>query len=117
MDRPPGTPTARTTRTGGPRMKRLLLPLLATAALAVPAAAAAHHGWHHHHAILAKVSGTGTSFTGTTATASGSIVRSNKLGAGTFAASISTDWAHATTHTGMHGTLACAAATTTLTLT
>jgi hypothetical protein len=97
-------------------MKKLLLPLLATAALAVPAAASAHHGWHHHHAFLAKLSGTGTTFTGTSATASGSIA-SDKLGTGTFAASIATDWTKATTHTGTRGTLACAPATTTLTLT
>jgi hypothetical protein len=98
-------------------MKKLLLPLLATAALALPAAASAHHGWFHHHAVLAKLSGTGTTFTGTTATASGSIARSNKLGAGTFAASIATDWTNAKTRTGTRGTLACAPATTTLTLT
>jgi hypothetical protein len=98
-------------------MKKLLLPLLASAALALPAAASAHHGWFHHHAFLAKVSGTGTSFTGTTATASGSIARSNKLGTGTFATSIATDWANAKTRTGKRGTLSCAPATTTLTLT
>jgi hypothetical protein len=98
-------------------MRKLLLPLLATAALAVPAAAAAHDGWHHYGGILAKLSGSGASFTGNTATASGSITRSEKLGTGTFAASISTDWAHATSRTGERGTLSCAPATATLTLT
>ena len=49
-------------------MKKLLLPLLAVAALAVPAAASAHHSWfHHHHGFLAKLSGTGTSLAGCTA--------------------------------------------------
>ena len=61
-------------------MRKLLLPLLATAALALPAAAAAHGLHHHHHGVFAKVSGTGTSFAGNTATASGSITRSEKLG-------------------------------------
>jgi hypothetical protein len=101
---------------GGNLMKRLLLLLLATVALVLPAAASAHHGWFHH-AFLAKVSGTGTSFAGSTATASGSIVRSDKLGNGTFAASIASDWTKATTRTGEHGTLVCAPATATLTLT
>ncbi len=96
-------------------MRKFLLPLLATAALVTPAAAAAH-GWHHHHA-LAKLSGTGTSFANATATASGQIVRSEKLGLGTFAASLATDWSKATTRTGERGTLSCAPATATLTLT
>src|SRR5437868_7586419 len=97
-------------------MKKLLLPLLAVAALAVPAAASAHHGWFHHHGFLAKLSGTGTSLAGSTATASGSIA-SDKLGTGTFAAAITTDLTKATTHTGDRGTLSCAPATATLTLT
>jgi hypothetical protein len=99
-------------------VKKLLLTLLAIAALATPAAASAHHHWfRHHHALLAKVSGTGTAFTGASATASGSITRSDKLANGTFAASISTDWTKATTRTGDRGTLSCAPATATVTLT
>jgi hypothetical protein len=98
--------------------KKLLIPLLAAAALALPAAATAHDGWHHHHhhALFAKLSGTGTSFAGNAATASGSIA-SDKLGAGTFTASIATNWAAAKTRTGEKGTLSCAPATATLTLT
>jgi hypothetical protein len=106
-------------------MKKLLLPLLATAALAVPAAASAHHRHHgdfrffgrHHHALLAKVSGTGTSFAGASATASGSIVRSDKLGTGTFAAAITNDTTKAQTRTGSRGTLTCMPSTATVTLT
>lgn len=108
-------------------MKMLLLPLLAAAALAAPAVGSANHGHHgdrgnalfrvHRHAILAKLSGTGTSFASAAATASGSIARSDKLGAGTFAASIATDSSKATTRTRGHGTLTCAPATATLTLT
>jgi hypothetical protein len=98
--------------------KKLLIPLIAAAALTVPAGAAAHDGWHHHHhhALFAKLSGTGTSFAGSSATAGGSIA-SDKLGTGTFNASIATNWASAQTRTGDKGTLACAPATATLTLT
>jgi hypothetical protein len=107
-------------------VKKLLLPLLATAALAAPAAAWANHGHNGHgpgffgfqrHALLAKVSGTGTSFAGATATASGSIARSDKLGTGTFTASITNDATKATTHTGSRGTLKCMPATATVKLT
>lgn len=98
-------------------MRRLILPLLATAALAVPATAFAHHGHHHHRALLAKVSGTGSSFAASSATASGAIARSEKLGTGTFALSLSTDWSKATTRSGDRGTLSCAPGTATLTLT
>lgn len=98
--------------------KKLLIPLLAATALALPSAAAAHDGWHHHHhhALFAKLSGTGTSLAGTSATASGTIA-SDKLGTGTFAATIATNWAAAKTRTGDRGTLSCAPATATLTLT
>jgi hypothetical protein len=113
----PGTREANNLGWEGNLMKRLLLLLFATAALAVPAAASAHHGWSHHHAFLAKLSGTGTSFAGSTATASGSIVRSEKLGNGTFAASIASDWTKATSRTSDRGTVSCAPATATLTLT
>jgi hypothetical protein len=98
-------------------MKKLLLPLLATAALAVPAAASAHHNWWHHHALLAKVTGTGTSFAGSSATVNGTAAGNTSLGTGTFAATITTDWTKATTRTGTRGTLSCAPATATLTLT
>jgi len=97
-------------------MKRILLTLSAIAALAVPGAALAH-GSHHHHGTLAKLSGTGTSFAGASATASGSIAMSAKLGAGTFSAAITTDLAKATSRSGDRGTLSCAPSTATLTLT
>jgi hypothetical protein len=107
-------------------VKKLLIPLLATAALAAPAAAWAHDGHHGHgnrlfglrgHALLAKVTGTGTSFAGATATASGSIARSNTLGTGTFAVTITNDAAKATTRTGMRGSLKCMPATAAVKLT
>jgi hypothetical protein len=97
-------------------MKKILLTLFATAALAVPGAALAHGG-HHHHATLAKLAGTGTSFAGASATASGSIAMSEKLGTGTFSATLTNDTAKATTRTGDRGALSCAPSTATLTLT
>lgn len=97
-------------------MKKLLFPLLAAAALVVPAGAVAHDG-PHHHSVLAKVSGTGSTFGAATASASGSIVRSDELGTGTFSASLGTDWAKATSHTGDRGTVSCAPSTATLALT
>src|SRR4051812_13903988 len=99
-------------------MRKLLVSLLAGAALAIPSAALAHGTWHHHHhALFAKLSGTGTSFAGTSATASGAIAMSDKLGAGTFSASLTTDWSKATTRTGDRGTLTCAPSSAALTLT
>lgn len=91
-------------------MKKTLIALVV--ALAIPAAASAHDGWHHHHhhhALFAKLSGTGTlgSATGTIASA--------KLGAGTFASTMTTTGA-ATSRTGDRGTLTCAPATDALTL-
>jgi hypothetical protein len=97
-------------------MKRILFTLCAIAALAIPGAALAHAG-HHHHGTLAKLSGTGTSFAGASATASGSIAMSEKLGAGTFSAALTTDLAKATTRTGDRGTLKCAPSTAAITLT
>ena len=103
-------------------MKKLLLSLAVVAALAVPAGAMAH-GAHHHHwgwhhkALLAKVSGTGASFANASAAVSGMIARSDKLGAGTFSATVNTDWTKAVTRTGDRGVLSCAPASTTLTLT
>src|SRR5581483_9296662 len=114
-------------------VKKLILPLLAAAALTVPAAAAAHDGHHHHfrHAVkvlvktnkmhknrmlFATLTGTGTTFTASSATASGSIA-SDALGTGTFSSTITTDWTKTTTHMNVkHGTLTCAPATGTLTL-
>jgi hypothetical protein len=99
-------------------MKKMLTVLVAVTALVVPAAASAHHGhgWHHR-SLLASVSGTGASFTNSSAAVSGSIAKSEKLGTGTFAATVTTDWTKATTRTGTKGTLACAPASTALTLT
>ena len=98
--------------------KKLLIPLIVVTALALPAAAAAHDGWHHHHhhALFAKLAGTGTSLAANSATANGTIA-SDKLGTGTFTASVATNWAAATTRTGDRGAVACAPATATLTLT
>jgi hypothetical protein len=94
-------------------MQKLTITLLASAALAFPAAAWAHHG---HHGDFAKLSGTGTSFAASTATASGAVT--TKTGAsGSFAATIDTDWSKAFTRTTDRGTFSCAPATAKLTLT
>ena len=93
-------------------MKRLLLPLLAVAAIAVPSTASAHFGFGG----FAKLSGTGSTFAATTATATGTAV-GDTLGTGTFSLSLSTNLAAATTHTGEHGVISCAPSTGTLTLT
>lgn len=99
-------------------MKKLLLALIATAALLSPAAASAHANWFsHHHRMLAKVTGTGTSFASASATASGTATGNAALGTGTFSATITTDTAKAVTHTGKRGTLTCAPATAALKLT
>jgi hypothetical protein len=103
-------------------MKKLLLSLTAVAALAAPTGAMAHGGHHHHwgwhhKALLAKVSGTGASLANSTAAVSGTIAKSDKLGTGTFAATVTTDWTKAVTRTGDKGTLSCAPASTTLSLT
>jgi hypothetical protein len=99
-------------------MKRLLLSLLATAALVTPTAAFGHGWWHHHHAVLAKLTGTGTSFGGATASASGTLAgRSDKLATGTFSVSLTNDLSKATTKTFDRGTLTCEPATASLTLT
>ena len=95
-------------------MKKLLITLVMTTALAVPAAAAAHGGKHHHwgwrHAALyAKLSGTGS-----LASASGTIA-STKLGTGTFTSAVTTTGA-AVTKTFDRGTLSCAPATATISL-
>ena len=103
-------------------MKKFLLSLTAVAALAAPTGAMANGGHHHHWgwrhaAVLAKVSGTGASFANSSAAVSGTIAKSDKLGTGTFSATVTTDWTKAVTRTGMKGTLACAPASTTLTVT
>src|SRR5260221_2512844 len=99
-------------------MRKLRIILAAVAMLALPAAASAHSSWwHHDHALFAKLSGTGTSFGGSSATASGQIVAGHVLSSGTFSASLTTDWTQSTTKTGEHGTLVCAPASLSLTLT
>ena len=98
-------------------MRKLVISAVAAAALALPAGAAAHGSWFGHHGTFARLAGTGSSFAGTSANVSGSISVSEKLGAGTFSASISTDWTKATTRSGDHGTLKCAPATASLKLT
>jgi len=84
-------------------MKKLLIAIVV--ALAIPAAASAHH-----HSLFARLSGTGT-----LANANGTML-SGKLGTGTFHAAVTVTRA-ATTHTGFHGTLSCAPASATVTLT
>lgn len=114
-------------------MKKLLLALCATAALAAPAAASAHHrngehhrfgirltavehglklGWWKHGALFAKLDGTGTSFGLPSATASGTLV-GRPLASGTFSSTITTDWTKAAAN--RHGGQ-CAPATATLSL-
>jgi hypothetical protein len=85
-------------------MKKLLISILV--ALAVPAAASAHH----HSGVFARLSGTGT-----LANANGTMLSTN-LGTGTFHAAVTLTGA-ATTRTGEHGTLSCAPATASVTLT
>jgi hypothetical protein len=112
-------------------MKTFLMPVIAVAALATPTAAMAHHGRGHHglhglrahvehvrmhRSLLARVSGTGASLTASPAALTGSISKSDVLGTGTFAATVTTDWASAKTHSGSRGTLACAPASAALTL-
>jgi hypothetical protein len=90
-------------------MRKLLITLVMTTALAVPTAASAHGGRHHHHgwhhaALYAKLSGTGT-----LASAHGTIA-STKLGTGTFTSAVTTTGA-AVSKTFDRGTLSCAPAT------
>src|SRR5665213_2281162 len=116
-------------------MKTLMTICAAAIALAIPAGALAHNGngdkgqnankvqhlnmghhfgWSHHHSALAALTGTGTSFGGATATASGTVKGSDALATGTFAATVNTNWAASTTKTFGKGALTCAAATDTL---
>lgn len=94
-------------------MKKLLLPLIVAAALALPASAFAWGGWHDTHgdfhsglAGVMKLSGTGTSFGATTATASGT----------GFTASLSTTWSSATTKTFSDTAVKCAPSTASITV-
>src|SRR5262245_34282768 len=115
-------------------MKKTLLTLIVGAALALPASAFAHDGWkhghhhhhgngngnaffsrgHHHNTLFAKLSGTGTSFSGSSATASGSISKGSLLSTGTFNATLTTNWAAATNKTFSMGALSCAPSTASL---
>ena len=119
-------------------MKTLMTICAAAIALAIPAGALAHNGngdkgqnankvqhlnmghhfgWSHHHSALAALTGTGTSFGGATATASGTVKGADALATGTFAATVNTNWAASTTKTFDKGALSCAPATATLALT
>ncbi len=88
-------------------MRKILIPLVAAAALALPTSALAHGGGHHHgdgdhHGAIAgieKLSGTGTSFASTSATATGSLVNSVDHPNGHFSATLSTTWSSAQTKT------------------
>lgn len=94
-------------------MKKLLLPLVAAAALAAPASAFAWGGGHDRHggirfggfSALTKLSGTGTSFGSTSATASGT----------GFTAALSTTWSSAQTKTFADNSIKCAPATASIT--
>jgi hypothetical protein len=125
-------------------MKKLLITLIATAAVAVPATALAWNGHddhggafgffanrggfdddHHGGGTFAELSGTGTSFGGTTATANGSIVAGNDHTNGHFSVSLSTTWSSATSKSFADNdgdaddgtfTFSCAPATGTVTL-
>src|SRR5262245_23665659 len=100
-------------------MKRVLINLIAGAALVAPTTALAPGGLPYHHSlgVFAKLSGTGSSFSGTTASATGSVTKGSRLDSGTFTASLTTNWSAATSKTFDKGTLACAPATATLNVT
>jgi hypothetical protein len=106
-------------------MRKILIPLVAAAALATPATALAHDNDHHHGGPFAKLSGTGTSFAATSATATGSVVAGTDHPNGHFSLALSTNWsaAQSKTFTDNDGdsddgtiTVSCAPATATLTL-
>jgi hypothetical protein len=102
-------------------MRNFLITIAAVAAaIALPAAASASATSLpvHGHVLFAKLAGTNaTTFAATSSTVSGSVVAGDPLERGTFSASLSTNWAAATTKTTDRGTLSCAPATLTLTLT
>jgi len=96
----------------------------AAAVLALPAVASANDGHHdghhdngHHHGLFTKLTGTGTSFAGTSATATGTVAGNGLLASGTFSGTLSTTWSQSTTKTNDRGTLVCAPATLALTIT
>src|SRR5690242_14840922 len=109
-------------------MKKTLIMLIVGAFLALPASAFAHDGWkhghhhgnaffahmHHHSTLFAKLSGTGTTFSGSSATASGSISKGSLLSTGTFNATLTTNWSAATNKTFDKGALSCAPSTASL---
>ena len=98
-------------------MRKFILPLAAAAALELPASALAWGGGDHHrhhgdfgarfsldvnsgdNAGLEKLSGTGTSFASTSATATGSLVQSSDHPNGHFSATLSTTWSSAQSKT------------------
>ena len=123
-------------------MRKLLIPLLAIAALALPTSAFAWGGHDGHHVDrdgrfkgrltltgditfsgqvksgnFAKLSGTGSSFSGATATTSGTISSGSPLSTGTYSATLTNDTAHAMSKTFDEGTASCAPSTGTLALT
>lgn len=94
-------------------MKKLLIPLVAAAALAVPASALAWGGGHDHHGLFragfmggTKLAGTGTSFGSTSATITGP----------NFSGTLATTWSSATSKTFTSTTLSCAPATASITV-
>jgi hypothetical protein len=98
-------------------MRRVIIPLVAAAALAAPGSALAWFGHHHHVALFARLSGTGTSLGGATASTTGTIVAGSPLASGTYGASFSTTWSGATTKTLDNGaTLTCAPSNATVVL-
>jgi hypothetical protein len=92
-------------------MKKLLLPLVAVAALAVPTSAFAWGGGHGFKAHTmnmggTKLDGTGTSFSSTSATVTGT----------NFTGTLATTWSSATAKTLGSTTLSCAPATASITV-
>ena len=113
-------------------MRKLIVPLVAAAALALPASALAWGGHHRHGAFarfaaktdvraraivgLEKLSGTGTSLASTSATATGSLVNSTTHPNGHFSASLSATWSSAQTKSFNGNSISCAPATASITL-
>jgi hypothetical protein len=114
-------------------MRTTLISLVAAAALALPAAAFAHGGhhggWHrgwtqasagffaakdkdsHSASGFTKLTGAGSTFGAATSTVSGTVAPS-----GTFSATLTTNWSTAMSKTFTLGTVSCASATASLTL-